>query len=232
LIVLYLSMFRKSLALFLLSLGLHSSGFTQSVVSVTSVQGFPAILNIGQSYDLAVEVSYESGVAPVFVEDNLSINYLTDKMIENGNDAAQMGGPQEVSIPLGESLLLDVWDFDVIEEQFREGGNIVVIWPSYNGNVPNDSLMLELQTSESQGVTGLKNTSSLMRKFWTSSKIDREDFDALSIQNAWISDAMGNVICAIAVDRQWDSSAWPTGVYYLSFADYKGRMFTYKALKP
>jgi len=225
-------MFRKALTLLSVIISLYTSGVAQSVVNVTAVQGFPDILVIGQSYDLVVELSYVSGGQPVFVDDHLRIKYLTDKMVEDGLDAEIMSGPLEVSIALGETLEINIEDFDVVAEQFRVGGNIVVIWPSYNGNAPTDSLTLELQASESQGVTGLEKVLPQMQNFWLRSTIDQSAFEKLSIQNAWISDAMGRVLCSIKPDQQWNSSLWPSGIYYLSFADYQGRMFTYKAFKP
>ncbi len=212
--------------------GLCISGIAQSVVNVTAVQGFPGVLVIGQSYDLVIDLSYVSGNQPVFVEDNLRIKYLTDKMVENGLDAANMGGPLDVSIQLGETLEIEIWDFDVVEEQFRVGGNIVVIWPSYNGNVPTDSLTLELQATESQGVAGLEKILPQMQNFWMRSEIEKEAFEELCIKNAWIMDAMGKVIWSISAGQQWDSRLWSSGVYYLSFADQQGRVFTYKAFKP
>jgi len=225
-------MFRKKLTLLPVFICLYVSGIAQSVVNVTSVQGFPDVLIIGQSYDLVIGLSYESGNQPIFYEDNLRIKFLTDKMVENGLDAANMGGPLDVSIQLGETLEIEIWDFDVVEEQFRVGGNIVVIWPSYNGNVPADSLTLELQATESQGIAGLEKILPQMQNFWLRSEIEKAAFEELCIKNAWISDAMGKVVLSISADQRWDSRLWTSGIYYLSFADQQGRVFTYKAFKP
>jgi hypothetical protein len=229
--MLFLNMFKKTLTLIAVFISLCLSSIGQSLVNVTSVQGFPDVLVIGQSYNLVVGLSYVSGGQPVFSEDNLRIKYLTDKMIEDGLDAAHMGAPLDVNIALGETLEVEIWDFDVLEEQFRVGGNIVVIWPSYNGNPPSDTLLLELQATDSQGVMGLQKVLPEMQKFWVNSEIEKKEFDALAIQNAWISDAMGKVICTIAPNRQWDNNLWPAGIYYLSITDRQGRFFTYKAFK-
>ena len=193
---------------------------------------FPDVLIIGDSYDLVVGVTYESGALPVFSDDNLRIKYITDKMLENGLDAGNMGGPQDVTIQLGETVELEIWNFDILNEQFRTGGNIVVIWPSYGVEAPTDSLTLELQATESQGIAAIEKALPQMRNFWASSEISQEAFDELSIQNAWISGSDGRVICAILPNQSWNRESWPSGVYFLSIADKSGRIFTHKAFKP
>ena len=100
--------------------------------SLTGISGF----------ENPVDYSYISGSGVNLILDiynaddddeseNLAILYLTEEMILQSAPPAEMLPEQTIDIPSQSFLQLPVNDFQINTDQFRVGGNIVVIWPSY-----------------------------------------------------------------------------------------------------
>ena len=65
-------------------------------------------------------------------------------MIVNAELPAEMLAEQTIDIPALSSIELPVNGFDITTDQFRVGGNIVVIWPSYVDPLT-DTLEIEVE---------------------------------------------------------------------------------------
>lgn len=111
-----------------------SMGLTaQPNYSVTNVSGF----------ENPVDYSYMTGgvgvdlVLTVFNSDDndesedLAILYLTEEMILDAAAPGVLVTEQTIDIPASSSIEIPVYNLQITTEQFRVGGNIVVIWPSY-----------------------------------------------------------------------------------------------------
>jgi len=115
-----------------LVLFITGSMFAQPNFRVIDLQGFtdPSDYSYisGSGYDLTLTVEN--------IDDNeetetVAFMYLTDKMILNSTPPAEMVEELEYTIPALSTIEVPVLGFDLNTEQFRVGGNIVVIWPSF-----------------------------------------------------------------------------------------------------
>jgi hypothetical protein len=129
--------------------------WAQPNYSITSLSGF----------ENPVDYSYISGSGVNLVLDlynssdddeseNLAILYLTEEMILQSEPPAEMQSEQLIDIPAESFLQLPVNDFQVNTDQFRVGGNIVVIWPSYVDPLT-DTLEINVTVNDTL-VTGYK----------------------------------------------------------------------------
>ncbi|MCB0819542.1 MAG: hypothetical protein KDC13_02880 [Bacteroidetes bacterium] len=138
-----MSLVKLWLSVFLLGV----AGFANAQLSVTNVTGFENPVDysfIGGNLYLQVTV-YNSDDTPE--TEDVTIMYLTDQMELNASPAEELIQQTYMDIPGMSSVNYSVPAFNVNTEQFRVGGNIVVIWPSYS-HPPDDSLLVNVTVND------------------------------------------------------------------------------------
>lgn len=101
--------------------------------SVTNVTGFEnpvdySYINGGVGVDLVLTVFNSDDDDE---SEDLAILYLTEEMILDAAAPGVLVTQQIIDIPATSSIEIPVYNLQITTEQFRVGGNIVVIWPSY-----------------------------------------------------------------------------------------------------
>lgn len=199
----------------------------QNVVRVTGLVGFddPSQYNFvaGATYDLTATMILDEGDDDF--EENITLLYITDKMVDDGTPAATLVPEAIYIMEQGVPLDVPVPDYGITPANFRVGGNIVVIWPSY-ADPTIDSLEINVNVADTL-TTGF---SELVHKQWIP-QLNQGSFSIESAREAGVSairvyDISGKRIPANA-DNQISLRGMPSGYYMLSFF-YQGRMHVYK----
>lgn len=210
------------------------AGKSQNFIRTIGLSGFdnPSEYNFlaGAEYDLFVTVKYEAGDDPVFIDD-ITIMYITDKMIDDGTGSLELIPEIPVNIPLGETDDLFRPNFEINPNNFRVGGNIVVIWPSYSVP-PLDSLLYELEVSDTLG-TGIRHDLETQARIqFASKKLIAGTFYSLGIKSMTLYGIDGQKLCALKPNTEFDLSSLPKGYYLLSFIDPEGKWYVVKVPNP
>jgi hypothetical protein len=214
--------------IFLLS-ALGTPLMAQNVVRVTGLVGFddPSQYNFvaGATYDLTATMVLEEGDDGF--EENITLLYLTDKMIDEATPPATLVPEAIYIMEQGIPLDVPVPGYGITPANFRVGGNIVVIWPSY-ADPAIDSLEINVNVIDTL-TTGF---SEIVYKQWIP-QLNQGSFSLESAREAGVSairvyDINGKVIPANA-NNQISLRGMPSSYYMLSFL-YQGRMHVYKWL--
>ena len=199
----------------------------QNVVRVTGLVGFddPSQYSFlaGTTYDLTATMVLEEGDDDF--EENITLLYLTDKMIDEATPPATLVPEAIYIMDVGVPLDVPVPGFGITPSNFRIGGNIVVIWPSY-AEPAIDSLEINVNVADTL-TTGFSET---VYKQWIP-QLNQGSFPLEMAHQAGASafrvyDISGKRIPANA-DNQISLRGMPSGFYLLSFL-YQGRMHVYK----
>lgn len=199
----------------------------QNVVRVTALTGFndPSQYNFvaGAVYDLTATMVLEEGDDDF--EENITLLYITDKMVDDGTPAATLVPETIYIMEQGIPLEVPVPDYGITPANFRVGGNIVVIWPSYSDPTI-DSLEINVNVADTLSI----GFSEIVHKQWIP-QLNQGSFSIASAHEAGVAafrvyDISGKRIPANA-DNQISLRGMPSGFYLLSFL-YQGRMHVYK----
>ena len=201
----------------------------QNVVNVTSLTGFPASANFDSTYSFTVAVTYISGTGPTIFAENLRLKYLSDKMIEDGLAPGIFDPSQDVLLELNNPLEIEVDDFNFDSSEFRQGGNIVVIWPSFAGNTPSDSLQTTVQGIDSNNTNGVMNLSGMkLQSICFNGKINWDALEKAGISEGSLISVNGKEMCKLYPNIDFDTNQIPTGIYYFVFNQGNGKLLVFK----
>lgn len=204
-------------------------GKTQNVVNVTSVIGFPATANFDSNYSFSVAVTYTSGMMPTIFAENLRLKYLSDKMIEDGLAPGIFCASQDVSLELNNPTEIEVDEFTFDTSEFRQGGNIVVIWPSFNGGVATDSLQTLVQGIHSDSVNGVFNLAELgLPSIWLNGEINWQALEKVGISEGSLLSIDGKEICRLQSNIDFNTNHIQPGIYYFVFNQGNRKLLVFK----
>lgn len=215
--------------IFLFFILLHPSLYAQDTIRTAALIGFddPSIYNFvgGETYDLTVTLVNDNEDDD-FQED-LSVLYLTDKMIDDATPPEVLVPQEIVAIPALGSVDLPVSDFPINPNNFRVGGNIVVIWPSYSTPAI-DSLSINLDVADTV-ILGTNNQLETLAKSQFSTKtINSIPFFEAGVKKLWLVSSDGRTIADFKQVCSIDLSQYKTGFYMLCMVDRQGRLFVVK----
>jgi hypothetical protein len=215
---------------FMLLIAVNS--YSQSVVNVTSITGWPSTVLIDSAYSFSVTVAYVSGVQPSFTAENLRLKYITDKMVANDIDAENFGPPEDVFFTLGNSFEIEVDDFTFDSTNFRQGGNIVVIWPSFVGGFSNDSLETMVDGVFADSVNLLMKMPSIdNQSAWLNGELNWTLLESFGAEGGYIIAADGKVRDTVEPNYKLFLKDLPYGLHYLVFPTRYGRVLVFKEIK-
>ena len=208
------------------------NSYSQSVVNVTSITGWPSTVLIDSAYSFSVTVAYVSGVQPSFTAENLRLKYITDKMVANDIDAENFGPPEDVFFTLGNSFEIEVDDFTFDSTNFRQGGNIVVIWPSFVGGFSNDSLETMVDGVFADSVNLLMKMPSIdNQSAWLNGELNWTLLESFGAEGGYIIAADGKVRDTVEPNYKLFLKDLPYGLHYLVFPTRYGRVLVFKEIK-
>lgn len=203
--------------------------YAQEIIRATALTGFddPSEYNFvgGATYNLAVTLLNESD-DDEFQED-LSILYLTDKMINDATPPATLVPEAIVTVPPLGTIDLPVAGYPIDPNNFRVGGNIVVIWPSYSSPAI-DSLQINVNVADTI-ILGLNNQLETLAKSQFSMKaLNSTSFFDAGVKKLWLVASDGKTIADFKQGTIVDLSHHQAGFYMLCMVDKKGRLFVVK----
>ena len=208
------------------------NSYSQSVVNVTSITGWPSTVLIDSAYSFSVTVAYVSGVQPSFTAENLRLKYITDKMVANDIDAENFGPPEDVFFTLGNSFEIEVDDFTFDSTNFRQGGNIVVIWPSFVGGISNDSLETMVDGVFADSVNLLMKMPSIdNQSAWLNGELNWTLLESFGAERGYVIAADGKVRDTVEPNYKLFLKDLPYGLHYLVFPTRYGRVLVFKEIK-
>ncbi len=213
----------------ILCLLFQSSLYSQEIIRTVALTGFddPSQYNFvaGANYDLAVTLLNESDDDDF--EEDLTILYLTDKMIDDAT-APEVLVPQAiVFVPALGTTDLPVNDYPINPNNFRVGGNIVVIWPSYSAPAI-DSLNINVNVADTS-VVGLNDELETLAKSQFSMKhFESAPFFEAGVKKLWLVASDGRTIADFKAETEIDLSQHKAGFYMLCMVDKQGRLFVVK----
>jgi hypothetical protein len=208
------------------------NSYSQSVVNVTSITGWPSTVLIDSAYSFSVTVAYVSGVQPSFTAENLRLKYITDKMVANDIDAENLGPPEDVFFTLGNSFEIEVDDFTFDSTNFRQGGNIVVIWPSFVGGISNDSLETMVDGVFADSVNLLMKMPSIdNQSAWLNGELNWTLLESFGAERGYDIAADGKVRDTVEPNYKLFLKDLPYGLHYLVFPTRYGRVLVFKEIK-
>jgi len=208
------------------------NSYSQSVVNVTSITGWPSTVLIDSAYSFSVTVAYVSGVQPSFTAENLRLKYITDKMVANDIDAENLGPPEDVFFTLGNSFEIEVDDFTFDSTNFRQGGNIVVIWPSFVGGFSNDSLETMVDGVFADSVNLLMKMPSIdNQSAWLNGELNWTLLESFGAERGYVIAADGKVRDTVEPNYKLFLKDLPYGLHYLVFPTRYGRVLVFKEIK-
>lgn len=217
--------------LFLASFALFFGMFVkaQNVVNVTSLTGFPANATFDSTYSFSVGVTYISGSGPTIFAENLRLKYLSDKMIEDGLAPGIFGPSQDVLLELNNPLEIEVDEFTFDSSEFRQGGNIVVIWPSFAGNTPSDSLLTTVQGIDPNNTNGVMHIDGMdLQTIWLNGKINWDALAEFGISEGSLLSVDGKEMCKLHPNIDFNANRISTGIYYFIFNQGNGKLLVFK----
>lgn len=216
------------IGLFIMFFGLFVHA--QNVVNVTSVLNFPASVSLGDLYSFSVGLTYVSGENLTFSPEYLRLKYLTDKMVEENNDSEFLGPPHdELIFSLNIPLDIEVNDFSFDSSDFRQGGNIVVIWPSYVGGNTNDSLSISVDGVLEENANGAITLQDIdLKTVWINGAINWKALERLGITNGLILDEQGKILFVLDKQKAITPNDIETGLHYFVFDNGKGKFLVFK----
>lgn len=201
----------------------------QEIIRATALSGFddPSQYNFvaGATYDLTVTLVNDSDDDD-FLED-LEILYLTDKMIDDATPPEILVPQAIVAVPALGTIDLPVLNYPINPNNFRVGGNIVVIWPSYSAPAI-DSLAINVNVADTS-VVGINNNLETLAKLQFSMKhFDSAPFFEAGVKKMWLVSSDGKTIADFKQDSTIDLSQHKAGFYMLCMVDNQGRLFVVK----
>lgn len=203
------------LKIFLLALLAPLSLGAQNILKVNSVNMPPLVeydFVAGANYDIQVELFYESGDA-VLTED-VTIMFQTDKMVQESQPPEVFIPEQTVNMPLGGYQILTADNFPFQPSDFRVGGNIVVIWPSYS-DTTTDSLQTTVDVSDTL-LTGFdKAQESLIMQALKSGQMNAQWLQNQGIRGCHLMGIDGKAIRL----EDWNTGIYPAGYYLFMYPD-------------
>lgn len=202
----------------------------QNVVNVTSVINFPASISLGDQYSFAVGLTYVSGENSTFSPEYLRLKYLTDKMIEENNEPEFLGPfHDELIFSQNVPLTIDVNDFEFDSLNFRQGGNIVVIWPSYVGGNTDDSLSISVDgalPAASNGIMDLQDVD--LKTIWINEAINWQALEKAGVSDGFLLDAQGKILGVLSKDLILTKKDIKAGLHFFVFGNGKGKFVVFK----
>lgn len=133
-----------------------SFSIAQPNISVVAVEGFENPVDYSSVSGTGVNLTLTLFNDDDDTEANdLSILYLTEEMILNAQAPGILVPEQLIEIAGQSNIQLPVNDFQITTQQFRVGGNIVVIWPSYVDPLT-DTLMINVNVKDTASI-GFEN---------------------------------------------------------------------------
>jgi hypothetical protein len=197
------------LKIFLIGLLAPLSLCAQNVLKVNAVD-FPPLVEYdfvsGANYDIQVTLFYESGDA-VLTED-VTIMFQTDKMVQESQPPEEFIPEQIVNIPLGGYQVLIADNFPFQPSDFRVGGNIVVIWPSFSDPAV-DSLQTTVEVSDTLSTGEEKVLETQLLQALKSGQLNAQWLNDQGIRGCQLIGIDGK---AIRLD-DWNSKGHPNGYY-------------------
>ena len=205
------------------------SGKAQSVVNVTSVVGFPLSVILDSAYSFSAIVTYVSGSGSTIFAENLRLKYQTDKMVEEGLTPGIFGPSQDILFELNVPEEIEVNNFTFDPVNFRQGGNIVVIWPSFADGISDDSLQVELQGIDADSTNSVMELDELnLQTVWFKEKINWQAFEKLGISEGYVLSAEGKLIFTLSSGIDFDKAKIQSGIYYFIFNQGDGKLLVFK----
>jgi hypothetical protein len=208
---------------------LQPSLYAQDTIRIAALIGFdePSIYNFvgGETYDLTVTLVNENEDDD-FQED-LSVLYLTDKMIAEATPPEVLVPQEIVAIPALGTVDLPVSDFPINPNNFRVGGNIVVIWPSYSTPAI-DSLNINLDVADTLILGTNSQLETLANAQFSTKNINSAPFFAAGVKKLWLVSSEGRTIADFKREASIDLSQLKAGFYMLCMVDKQGRLFVVK----
>ena len=202
----------------------------QNVVNVTSVLNFPTSVSLGDQYSFSVGLTYVSGENLTFSPEYLRLNYLTDKMIELDNEPEFLGPPHdELIFSQNIPLAVEVNDFDFDSSNFRQGGNIVVIWPSYVGGNTNDSLSITVEGTLAETTNSAMSIQDIdLKTVWINEEINWKSLEKIGITDGLILDEQGKILYVLNKQKAITKNDIEAGLHYFVFGNGKGKFLVFK----
>lgn len=202
------------------------AGFVNAQLSVTNVTGFENPVDysfVGGNLYLQVTV-YNSDDTPE--TEDVTIMYLTDQMDVYSSPAEELIPQTYMNIPGLGSSTYPVPSFDVTPEQFRVGGNIVVIWPSFSG-ICDDSLIVNVTVNDTL-TAGYK-------KFFSDDDVRREVLRMLhqnlplapEIDYVEVFDTRGRLLRTYSGDAICGPADLPNGILFIRVYTSAGTHFSF-----
>jgi hypothetical protein len=215
--------------IYILCLVFQTSLHSQEIIRAVALTGFedPCEYNFvaGVNYDLAVTLLNESDDDDF--EENLTILYLTEKMIDDATPPEILVPEAIVSVSPLNSIDLPVLDFPINPNNFRVGGNIVVIWPSYSAPAI-DSLNINVNVADTS-VVGINDELQTLAKAQFSMKhFESAPFFEAGVKKLWLVASDGRTIADFKAETEIDLSQHKAGFYMLCMIDKQGRLFVVK----
>jgi hypothetical protein len=201
----------------------------QNIVNVTSVSGFPSSVDIDNAYSFSVVVTYISGTEPDIFAENLRVKYLSDKMIEEGLAPGIFGPSEDIVLELNNPVEIEVENFTFDSVNFRQGGNIVVIWPSFAGGIADDSLQVAVQGVDPDSANSVMELDELnLQTVWLNEKINWQALEKFGISEGSVLSAEGKVNCRLSSGIDFNANNIQPGIYYFVFNQGNGKMLVFK----
>lgn len=210
-------------------LALQSSLYSQEIIRAVALTGFddPSQYNFvaGINYDLVVTLNNDSDDDDF--EEDLSVLYLTDKMIADATPPDVLVPQSLVSVLALGSVNLPVLDYPINPNNFRVGGNIVVIWPSYSAPAI-DSLIINVNVADTS-VVGLNDAlETLVKSQFSLKNLNSAPFFEAGVKKLWLVASDGRTVADFKQQATVDISQYKAGFYMLCMIDKQGRLFVVK----
>ncbi len=198
-------------------------------MNVTSVSGFPSSVNIDSVYSFSVAVTYISGTESSIFAENLRVKYLSDKMIEEGLAPGIFGPSEDIVLELNNPVEIEVDNFTFDSVNFRQGGNIVVIWPSFSGGIPNDSLQVDVQGIDPDSANNVTEFDEFnLHTVWLNEKINWQALEKFGISEGAVLSSEGKVNYRLSSGIDFNANNIQPGIYYFVFNQGNGRLLVFK----
>lgn len=210
-------------------LAIQSTLYSQEIIRAIALIGFddPSQYNFvgGATYDLTVTLVNDSDDDDF--EEDLSVLYLTEKMIDDATPPEILVPQALVAIPALGTIDLPVLNYPVNPNNYRVGGNIVVIWPSYSAPAI-DSLAINVNVADTS-VVGINNELEKLANMQFSLKnFEGAPFFKSGVKKLWLVNSEGKTVADFKPHTTVDISQYKAGFYMLCIVDKQGRLFVVK----
>jgi hypothetical protein len=153
-------------------------------------------------------------------------------MVANDIDAENFGPPEDVFFTLGNSFEIEVDDFTFDSTNFRQGGNIVVIWPYFVGGISNDSLETMVDGVFADSVNLLMKMPSIdNQSAWLNGELNWTLLESFGAERGYVIAADGKVRDTVEPNYKLFLKDLPYGLHYLVFPTRYGRVLVFKEIK-